>query len=150
MTYLQRIHGYSRDTVTSMVNRVYGTPLKGAIMERVKRAAVTFAKNHPWVTAQLGLYAGSILLGKVSKVIAKRVKPNTILELDLDNLVLTERPITLNMFDHFNTPPVKRIHYRDVVEALELAAKDEKVLGLFCRLGNPNELSRVGIAQFQV
>jgi protease-4 len=153
MSYLSQVVTYSRDifnrTVTQLSRPVDpNLPVK-PWNQHFKEYLIQFAKNHPYITAELGIFLTSMLIGKISRIMAKQIKQNTILELDLDNLVLTERPVTIGIFDQLNTSAIKKIHYRDIVEALEIAAKDTKVVGLFCRLGNPNVPSEVGLAQYQ-
>lgn len=115
---------YSKDKWTSVVDYFYGPNIPPKPLgTRTKDNIIQFTKNHPYITAQLGLFAASVVVGKISKAIAKRVKQDTILELDLDNIDLTERPVTPNLFEALNTSVVKKIHYLDVVEAIQLAAK---------------------------
>jgi hypothetical protein len=122
--YIQSAVDYTRDAFSYAAKQVYNpnVPHK-PLTERTKDCIVKFSKDHPYITAELGLLAASMVIGRISKAIAKQIKQNTILELDLDTLILSERPHTPSIFEQLDANATKKVHYRDVIEALELAAK---------------------------
>lgn len=87
------------------------------------------------------LLAVALVVGVAYRILRRRVPPHTVLELDLETGVV----------EHVPADPVGRglssgrPALRDIVEALERAASDDRVEGLVVRLGN----GQVGLAQAQ-
>lgn len=104
----------------------------------------SFACSHPYLT----MYVTSLLVSQVAKLAAKIYWKNTILELDLSLLVLSEKPVSPLM--QLTNPNM--VWYWDVIEALKLAENDEKIIGLLVRYGGAAQggtqaLERLGLGQ---
>lgn len=99
------------------------------------------------VASLAGLVEASIVLAVtvvallVARLAAKRVPRGTVLEVDFDKGVVEQPPI--NPLDRMLN--MGSLVVRDVVDALDRAAEDERVAGLVARVGN----GRIGLAQAQ-
>jgi protease-4 len=90
-----------------------------------------YVKDHPTLTKMVAIPLIAYSLGQLSRFLSKMYPGNTVLELDFGNIDLMEQPLT---------PLAKMMNphavwYRDVVEALEHATNDKKIIGLVAKFG---------------
>ncbi|EGC36190.1 hypothetical protein DICPUDRAFT_78124 [Dictyostelium purpureum] len=92
------------------------------------------------------LSAGFFTLKKIGKIIKNRVKNNTILEIDFTQNIDTS-DVGMNPIEKIFEP--NTITFKDILESLEKASTDKKIIGLIVKLGGENQLSLSNIQEFR-
>jgi len=90
-----------------------------------------FFNNHPTLTKAIAYPLILYGIKKTANVFSKLYRSRTVLELDLSLLALTEKPVT--PLDKLMNP--NKVWYRDIIEALQYAKRDPKIIGLIAKFG---------------
>lgn len=103
-------------------------------------------KWYVWLTAaSIGIQACAYMY----KAWKQRVKGNTILELDLEDVTLDDKPTNPNFLQAFSGEQGKTLHFKQVVEILETAANDARVKGIIVTCGGCAATNRFGLGHVQ-
>lgn len=95
------------------------------------RPFLDFCVNHPKLSTAVAVPLALATVKYIAKYIAKRYKKDTVLEIDFTQILLTEKPLSSieKIFEK------KKVWFREVIEALDYAANDPKIIGLVAKVG---------------
>lgn len=94
---------------------------------------------YPLHSTMLALSLGSQLYKIGRRLYDRVIWSGTILELEMERMVLVERPLEPSLWETISastTTAVEVVHYHDIVQSLELAARDSRVVGLIVTMGS--------------
>lgn len=97
------------------------------------------AYKHPFHSAMIALSAGSQLYKLGRRLYDRVIWSGTVLELEMERMVLVERPLEPSLWEMVSastTTALEVVHYHEIVQSLELAARDPRVVGLIVTVGS--------------
>ncbi|EAL68339.1 hypothetical protein DDB_G0278333 [Dictyostelium discoideum AX4] len=104
-----------------------------------------YLNEHPMLRSFL-ISTGLIVTSKLIKLIKNRIRNNTILEIDFTNTIDTS-DVDISPIEKLLDPNI--ISFRSLLDAIEKAANDKRVIGLIVRLSGENQFSLANIQEFR-
>lgn len=100
--------------------------------------SLNWASKNPLIASMLAIGAARLVSGAVSKF-RNRKGNKLFLEIDLSKLILKEKPVEamVRLFEK------DLVYYRDILDALDMAAKDSAVAGIIVKIGSIHHIGNL-------
>ncbi|KAL9647073.1 hypothetical protein ABK040_016547 [Willaertia magna] len=110
-----------------------------------------FIHEHPVITSSIVLSLLSSLTKYGLRQLKKRVLPNTVLEIDLEDLQFTSQPVMKTGFEALMGQTKTQMHYLTFIETLRIANKNPNIVGIVLHFQGTshNPFAGLGLAHLQ-